>query len=70
MAAAMTADKKPPSSLASVLGSKSKPADDEEPKPDYEGGKNAAAESVIAAVKGGDAGALATALSDFFELCS
>lgn len=68
----MTPEKKPPSSLASVLGkSSSKLGDDEETeKPDYEGGKEAAASAVLAAVKGGDAGALSSALSDFFEMCS
>jgi len=65
----VTADRKPPSSLSIVLG-KGKADDEEADEPDYEGGKKAAAEAVIAAVKGGDASALVEALSDFYEMCS
>jgi len=42
---------------------------DEEAGEGFDDGYTSAAESIISAVKGGDASSLASALKDFFDMC-
>lgn len=53
--------------LGALVDKSAKDEDDE--APDYEAGKTAAAQAAIDAFKSGDAEALASALSDFVNLC-
>lgn len=57
--------------VASILGKlTSKSAEDEAPEgDDYDAGLSTAAGEIVAAVKAGDADALASALKSFVEMC-
>lgn len=66
--AIVIADKMPPPGKGDDYD-KPDSAEEEASEDDTEAGRESAASDIIAAVKKGDAGALAAALHDFYQLC-